>query len=270
MPATRLRSEVIVDALRLACRAPSLHNSQPWRWVATDHTVELFADPARLVRSADATGREALISCGAVLDHFRVAMAAAGWQTSVQRFPDSGDPLHLATIAFIAATVSDEQKRRADAILLRRTDRLPLASPPGWDELARTMMQNTASGTVRVDVVGDDFRDSLAQASELVAALRAYDTDYHNELSWWTADFDSSAGYRRAHWYRRLKVTASTSDVRSLSSHTPNAVPRSTRTTRKFLPSRPTKTPATAYYAVAKCFPPFSWMLRRPACRRAR
>ncbi len=56
MPAIQPRCEVIVDALQLACRAPSLHNSQPWRWVATDDTVELFADPARLVRSADTTG----------------------------------------------------------------------------------------------------------------------------------------------------------------------------------------------------------------------
>jgi nitroreductase len=27
-------SEVIRNAVTLACHAPSLHNSQPWRWVA--------------------------------------------------------------------------------------------------------------------------------------------------------------------------------------------------------------------------------------------
>ncbi len=75
MPATQVRSEVIVDALQVACRAPSLHNSQPWRWVATDHTVGLFDDPARLVRSTDATGRESLIGYGGVLDHFRLPLA---------------------------------------------------------------------------------------------------------------------------------------------------------------------------------------------------
>ena len=26
-------TEVITKAILLACRAPSLHNSQPWRWV---------------------------------------------------------------------------------------------------------------------------------------------------------------------------------------------------------------------------------------------
>ena len=103
-------------------------NSQPWRWVLTDDSVELFADPERFVRGADSTGREALISCGAVLHHFRTAMAAAGWDTAVTRFPTADDPLHLASVQFTAArSVTDEQHARADAILLRHTDRLP-----GW------------------------------------------------------------------------------------------------------------------------------------------
>ena len=34
MPETMIDIEVITDAVRLACRAPLLHNSQPWRWVA--------------------------------------------------------------------------------------------------------------------------------------------------------------------------------------------------------------------------------------------
>ncbi len=75
MPATEVRSEVIGNALQQACGAPSLHNSQPWRWVATHHAVELFDDPACLVRSTDATGRESLIGCGIVLDHFRLPLA---------------------------------------------------------------------------------------------------------------------------------------------------------------------------------------------------
>jgi len=75
MPATEVRSEVIGNALQQACGAPSLDNSQPWRWVATDHAVEVFDDPACLVRSTDATGRESLIGSGIVLDHFRLPLA---------------------------------------------------------------------------------------------------------------------------------------------------------------------------------------------------
>lgn len=70
--------DVIKRAMRLACRAPSLHNSQPWRWEVDGNAVPLYLDRNRILYSTDRAGREAIISCGAVLDHFRVAMAAAG------------------------------------------------------------------------------------------------------------------------------------------------------------------------------------------------
>ena len=91
---------VIMDAVGLACRAPSLHNSQPWRWVAEGSTLHLYADLTRVMIAADPEGRQMYLSCGAALDHFAVAMAAAGWHTSVQRFPDAPDPYHVATMDF--------------------------------------------------------------------------------------------------------------------------------------------------------------------------
>ena len=81
-------TEVITKAILLACRAPSLHNSQPWLWVVDDGVVELFSDHTRTVRSTDSSGRQVIISCGAALGHFRVAMSAAGWDTNVDRFPN--------------------------------------------------------------------------------------------------------------------------------------------------------------------------------------
>jgi hypothetical protein len=77
MPETMVDRRIIKDAVRLACRAPSLHNSQPWRWEADRDGLQLFLDRTRVVQSTDRSGREAIISCGAVLDHLRVAIAAA-------------------------------------------------------------------------------------------------------------------------------------------------------------------------------------------------
>ena len=105
MPDTMVAPDVIKATLLLACRAPSLHNSQPWRWVADGAAVHLYVDPNRVMYSADRRGREAIISCGAVLDHFRVAMAAAGWRTHVVRFPDPNDRRHVASIEFTPADV---------------------------------------------------------------------------------------------------------------------------------------------------------------------
>jgi len=58
--------QLVHNAVMVACRAPSLHNSQPWRWVADGAELHLFADHKRLVQVADRSGREQLLSCGAV------------------------------------------------------------------------------------------------------------------------------------------------------------------------------------------------------------
>lgn len=113
----------------LACRAPSVHNSQPWRWIADGVTLQLWADPTRAMPATDHTGRELLLSCGAVLDHLRVAMAAAGWASATRRFPDPDNPDHLATLQFQPAEVTGAQQLRANAITRRRTDRLPFEAP---------------------------------------------------------------------------------------------------------------------------------------------
>src|SRR5271165_2641331 len=93
-------SQVIQNAVALASRAPSLHNSQPWRWVSEGASLQLRADRNRAMPATDHTGRELMLSCGAVLDHLRVAMAAAGWDSTTERFPEPDDPDHLATLQF--------------------------------------------------------------------------------------------------------------------------------------------------------------------------
>jgi nitroreductase len=125
MPQTMLDPHIIHNAVELACRAPSLHNSQPWRWVADDEALHLFADPSRIGRHSDSTGREVVISCGAVLDHLCVAAGAAGWDPVITRFPNPTGRNHLATIEFRhAGRASDRQRALAAAIGRRRTDRI--------------------------------------------------------------------------------------------------------------------------------------------------
>lgn len=188
-------SAAIANAVKLACRAPSLHNSQPWRWVVDGDGLALFADTSRNVRGTDASGRETLLSCGVIVDHLRVAMAAAGRATSVNRFPNPNNPLHLAAFDFRPiGFVTDAHRRRANAILLRRTDRLPFAAPPDWESLEPHLHNTVDTETVRLDVIADERRPQLATASRLTEALRQYDSSYHAELNWWTAGFEATDG----------------------------------------------------------------------------
>lgn len=191
--------QVLDSAVELACRAPSVHNSQPWRWVAEGGELRLFFDPQRIPHATDVTGREAVISCGAVLDHLRVAAAAAGWHATVDRFPNPNDLNHLATIHFSPLHfVTDAVRARAEAILHRRTDRLPFAAPSSFSAFEPVLRSTIDTDKATLTVLPESVRPRLAQASRLTESLRRYDSSYHAELQWWTAPSTDGDGMPRS------------------------------------------------------------------------
>jgi nitroreductase len=194
MPATVVETEIIEDVVRTACRAPSLHNSQPWQWVFNRGQLRLFLDPSR-VMDTDQSAREALISCGAALDHLRIAMAATGWQSHIDRFPNPNSPNHLASIDFTPLDfVTDRDRMRASAIGARHTDRLPFSAPTDWQSFEAVVASSANRQAVHLEVIADDLHPRLEEAAQIAESLRSYDTPYHNELHWWTAPFERSQG----------------------------------------------------------------------------
>ncbi len=194
MPTAAPDRGVIEYAVGLAGRAPSLHNSQPWRWVAGAGTLRLWADPRMSMPGTDHSGRELTLSCGAALDHLRVALAAVGWDTSTERLPDPHDSELLATLTFHPlSAASAGAQRLVEAIGRRRTDRLPYAAPAPWPALASNLRDVVQPYQVGLDVIADDERPRLAEVSRLTETLRRYDTTYLTELRWWTSPFDSDS-----------------------------------------------------------------------------
>lgn len=194
MPKTLVSRDVIIDAVRRACRAPSFHNSQPWRWIAEGTgQLELHLDRDRLV-DTDSSGRQALISCGAVLDHFSVAMSAQNFAVNVDYFPNPDDHTHVASIDFTPMGYATSAHRfRAEAMASRRTDRLPFAPPAEWADFA-PLLRQYVDGVAHVDILDSAARPLVAEASQLTEALRLYDSAYHAELDWWTALFEVTDG----------------------------------------------------------------------------
>jgi hypothetical protein len=190
-----LDTQVLQKAVALACRAPSVHNTQPWLWVAEGEALRLFVDRHRTVPGTDDSGRDAIISCGAVLDHLRVAMLAAGWRASIKRFPNPKDADHLASIEFSSVEhVTDAQRDCATAILQRRTDRLPLGLPTLWDIFEPALRSTIDDSLVTLHVLPDDVRPQLVKASQLAETIRRDDWFYHSELDWWTSSFVMNEG----------------------------------------------------------------------------
>ena len=195
MAHSTMSAQVLGTVVGLACRAPSVHNSQPWHWIAQDGAVRLFLAEHRIPHATDRTGRESVISCGAALEHLRVAAAAAGWHAEIARFPNPNDLTHLATVDFHPLEfVTDADRAQADAILNRRTDRLPFYPPQGWAVFEPILRSTIDPDKATLYVLSDAVRPQLAEASRLTEAMRRYDSSYQAELSWWTAPFEASDG----------------------------------------------------------------------------
>src|SRR3954471_12049169 len=91
MTATEARA-ALESAARASLHAPSVFNTQPWRWRISGDSMELWADPARKLEASDPEGNRLMLSCGALLHHVRVSVAAAGWTAAVNRLPDPERP----------------------------------------------------------------------------------------------------------------------------------------------------------------------------------
>src|SRR5262245_62330230 len=89
---------VLHQAAQTAIAAPSIFNTQPWRWQVDHSSLRLWAEHERQLLVADPEGRMLTVSCGVALHHARLALAGGGHEAEVQRLPDPGDPDLLAEI----------------------------------------------------------------------------------------------------------------------------------------------------------------------------
>lgn len=112
----------ICTALALAIRAPSVRNSQPWRWKVGPQSLHLYSDPDRHRPRTD-LDRDLIISCGATLHHCVVGLAVQDWGSRVHRFPDPADTNHVAAIELYPSRAADLDIVLAAAIPRRRADR---------------------------------------------------------------------------------------------------------------------------------------------------
>ena len=186
-------AQVLVEAATVAGYAPSIQDSQPWRWRVAGTRLDLFADHTRALEVTDPDGRLATLSCGAALHHARIGLAAQGWRASLTRMPDPGDRGHLARLRVLGrAPVELTAVRRTHTIRLRRTDRRPVTGPAvGTDDLVAIGAAARAEGgwlhILRPDQVLD-----LAGAAGRAQQTETADLAWRAELGYWA---DRTAAY---------------------------------------------------------------------------
>ncbi len=193
-------TRALVAAATAAALAPSVHNTQPWRWRIQNGTADLYADTRRQLHITDPDRRLLLLSCGAALHHACVALAADGIAVDVVRMADPDDmdrqtvrlpvgtdPDHLATITVTGSIpVTDDAMRRFQTTEIRHTDRRALLDeslPP----TALAALRSTAeSYGVGFHLLDRDQVIDLAGATDRAQRDEHDDPAAQAELDAWT------------------------------------------------------------------------------------
>ncbi|HET6987703.1 MAG TPA: nitroreductase family protein [Kribbella sp.] len=88
--------------LTAAVHAPSIHNTQPWRFEVHGPVIDVLLDEQRTLPVADPSGRAARIGIGAAVFNIRVAAAMLCHESRVASNPDPHYP-EMAARIFLAA-----------------------------------------------------------------------------------------------------------------------------------------------------------------------
>lgn len=177
---------MLAEAATAAGRAPSVHNTQPWRWRVFQDRMELHADRSRQLDVSDPDGRLLMISCGAALHHARVALAAEGWRPVVTRHPRPGDPNLLAQVELGEYVgVTPAAMRLFQATLTRHTDRRQVLDEPlPIEHLAAIRAAVEAEGA-HLHVLREEQVSELVVALSRAETLEATDQARRAEITYW-------------------------------------------------------------------------------------
>ncbi|GAA2574472.1 MULTISPECIES: Acg family FMN-binding oxidoreductase [Streptomyces] len=144
MQTREVDATAVQTLLAAAVAAPSVHNTQPWRFGlrADSRTVEVRADHARWLTAADPERRAQHLSVGAAVLNLRVAADHLGWTPVVELLPPAGDPSLLATVRLSGPPRTGEPRPLADlyeAVERRHTSRMPFTGRPVPDPVVADM-----------------------------------------------------------------------------------------------------------------------------------
>jgi hypothetical protein len=179
--------------LQQAMTAPSAHNSQPWLVRARGNVVELYADHSRAAPVVDPGDRELVMSCGAFLQHLKIAARHFGRQPHVSHLPADA-PDALARVTFGASeSINLHAERLFRAMSARHTSRVPFTDD-AVDPFAVSLLTSAALAEgAQLVVLDDEVRK--AELQRWIAAaeqLQWSDVQFRDEQAAWCHRGDDS------------------------------------------------------------------------------
>ncbi|KXK59873.1 nitroreductase [Micromonospora rosaria] len=179
--------EQLRAAARDAVRAPSMHNTQPWRFRLHDGGIELSVDPRRRLPATDPSGWGARLGCGAALFNLRLSLAVAGTPARVRIRPYPHDP------DVVARLVPDLPRRPTPAELSlhaavprRFSNRAPFWPDPVPAEARWLLGEAARTEQCWLElVIGVSAVNAFAEIAHSAHRVLGRDPAYRSELAAW-------------------------------------------------------------------------------------
>lgn len=178
----------VAELVRYATLAPSSHNTQPWTFHVTDHTITVEPDLARWLDVADNSQRELAISIGCAVENLVIAARSVGYEPHV-RHVAGGDGIPESVTVDLAwpskgsAEASDELFQR---IPHRRTSHAPFTGEPVPGDHLHSISQAAGDLPVTLHLVRDT--NLIGRIAELTARAdqqQFANVSWRSELSTW-------------------------------------------------------------------------------------
>jgi nitroreductase len=191
--ARQLSDDDLAWAIEHAVRAPSVDNTQPWRFGWDGETISLYADLRRGLVASDPQGRELVISCGAVLYTLRLALRQLGLSVTVARVPEEDDDRLLATVTVgPGEPPSEDEQALFKAVPRRHTRRGSFSSLTIDADLAVRLQQAAWGQGARLLFVHDPGpQRQILQLALTASQIRRDDPETRAETERWTPPPDS-------------------------------------------------------------------------------
>ncbi len=158
----QLSTQQVDVLLTAAVAAPSMHNTQPWRFEVSGHVIDVFLDGSRALPAEDPTGRAMRIAAGTATFNLRCAAASLGYSSWLGLAPDTAEPDLLARIVLEPTGVADQQLRELCAEIPRRhTSRTPVTSAPLAQDTRIALLQAAYAEGAELTWLTDDQVETI-------------------------------------------------------------------------------------------------------------
>jgi hypothetical protein len=170
-----------LELIKSAVKAPSGHNTQPWKFRVNEKSIEILPDFTRSLSVVDGNNRELYISLGCALENLCINAHYSGYTYDIVNQNEQGIIINLSKISSVIENTLFLQ------IGKRQTNRSMYNYQTIPDKTIRYLENIVIQPAAHMYVtkIGESFADSLTQYILRGNEIQMNDNDFKNELILW-------------------------------------------------------------------------------------